>query len=430
MQYKAIIDIETDSIKNGEVSQIWCINIRDITTNKSQTFVNREKFFGMKKSWKYFEDIPEHIANIDVLIGHNLIGFDVKVMNEILGFNFKRLVLVDTMLLANQMFSSSVMAEFDRNRIGHLEDKPYKIMSNSLEAWSHRLSNGEKSGLKGFFNNYDLVTDDEFDSKHIYKCVDYMEQDTKVTLNLYKFLLKNDKFPSQKALYRESRMAQIAIDIQAHGIYIDEVKSMKLRIKLNNEIMMRSDAVQEHMPKVVKTFKPKSTKREVVCKKGWKDDAISKREYDEANTFSNLYPFYFPYPLTKTGNIKWTGLSKLAFFTELHRFVKVHWVFETSEPNMGSTKQLGSYLESIGWNHRAYTAKGSPKTDIRSLRGLKLGSELFPLLKAKKASSMLKSIEDKWTHSTWEVRQLEHKAIKKQDAQTANLDDIESPDWF
>ena len=81
-----VFDIETDDVK---ATKIWCICCIDIDTNQEYSFTpdNLEAGYELLKS-------------ADKLIGHNIIGFDVPVIEQLVGVSLWDKKLVDTLVLS------------------------------------------------------------------------------------------------------------------------------------------------------------------------------------------------------------------------------------------------------------------------------------------------------------------------------------------
>ena len=102
-----VFDIETDDLK---ATKIWCIVAMDINTDKVYSFKPNQIDEGIKL-----------LKSADTLIGHNIIGFDIPIINKLKGVNlFKVKSIIDTLALS-RLFN------------------PVREGGHSLESWGFKL---------------------------------------------------------------------------------------------------------------------------------------------------------------------------------------------------------------------------------------------------------------------------------------------------
>ena len=77
-----VFDIETDDVK---ATKVWCICTLDVDTGEEKTF-----------TYENLDEGVEHLEGADKLIGHNIIGFDVPVLEKLTGAKLSGKNLVDT----------------------------------------------------------------------------------------------------------------------------------------------------------------------------------------------------------------------------------------------------------------------------------------------------------------------------------------------
>ena len=83
-----VVDIETDSL---QANKIWVVVTRDTKTNEIRSFREPVGF-------------TNYIRDYDTFIGHNVLSFDVPVLNRLWGTHIKLSQIVDTMILS-QLFN-------------------------------------------------------------------------------------------------------------------------------------------------------------------------------------------------------------------------------------------------------------------------------------------------------------------------------------
>lgn len=107
---KRVFDIEANGIEN--VTQVWCYC--------SQNVEDKEDVFTTDITHKDMaEEIEQELLATDLLIGHNIIRYDLPVLEEVLGITYKGAIF-DT-LLASQLLN------------------PDRLGGHSLAAWAKRL---------------------------------------------------------------------------------------------------------------------------------------------------------------------------------------------------------------------------------------------------------------------------------------------------
>ncbi|OUV27050.1 MAG: hypothetical protein CBC48_14690 [bacterium TMED88] len=116
------------------------------------------------------------LRRADVLIGHNIIGYDIPLIKEAYDFDYKGQV-IDTLVLSRLFYPHIV----DRDNVRRPLGMPQKLYGrHSLEAWGYRLK-----CFKGDFGKHEAAWD-------IYtpEMLDYCIQDTEVTVKLYELMLR------------------------------------------------------------------------------------------------------------------------------------------------------------------------------------------------------------------------------------------------
>ena len=80
---KVILDIETDGLKPKKV---WVVVTKDLDTKEVLTLRNPTH-----------ETLKEFLGGVTHIIGHNIIAFDVPVLDRLLGFDSASVRLTDTL---------------------------------------------------------------------------------------------------------------------------------------------------------------------------------------------------------------------------------------------------------------------------------------------------------------------------------------------
>ena len=168
MQTQLLFDLEsTGLLRRG--SRIHCIVARDQADNSTHVFDHqpeRSIIQGVKM-----------LEHADVLIGHNIIGYDVPLLKEQFPDFAPQGELLDTLVMSRLFYPHIADRDYERRPIG----MPQRLYGrHSLEAWGYRLK-----CFKGDFGKHDGNW-----AEYTPEMLDYCIQDTEVTLKLYALLLR------------------------------------------------------------------------------------------------------------------------------------------------------------------------------------------------------------------------------------------------
>lgn len=250
---KVAFDIETDGLNP---SRIHCIAAHVIGQDVSEFWTpDRVKYF---PAW-----LVE--INAEVLVGHNIIGFDLPVLGKLLGFEWWGEV-EDTLVMSRL-------------------DNPSREGGHSLASWGTRLN-----FPKGDYDDWSMYTEE---------MGEYCKQDVKVLVKLYK--LMTGKGMSKVALEMEHKIAQITHKQTQNGWKFDLRKATHLLAAIKEEMFIAEDEVR-------KVFKPLPVwiplnHPGLKCKN--KDGTISKRyqaQLDKGAYYKDCEWGYDTYPEFNLGS--------------------------------------------------------------------------------------------------------------------------------
>lgn len=215
-----VFDLECDSLY-PKVTQTFCVVAYDI--NRKQTFS-----YGPDG----INDALKHLAQADVLIGHNIIFYDLPVLKKLYGFEFNGQV-IDTLVCTRLIWPKEKL--FDLDSEIYSDKVPGNLKgSASLKAWGYRLSD-HKIEFKDFSH---FSTD----------MLEYCRQDVAVTTKLFK-LIQAETYP-QSALKLEHEFAQ-AINRQIiSGIPFDIDQCLDLVDVLRGKQKILEDQLKKEFPPI------------------------------------------------------------------------------------------------------------------------------------------------------------------------------------
>jgi hypothetical protein len=158
-----IFDIETNGLYH-DLTCIHCVGIHDVEAGETMVFNDTGKAQPITKGIQMLEDA-------DVIIGHNVIGFDIPAIQKIYPWFSPTGLVMDTLLLSRLYHTNLLGIDKARN----WKQMPMQLYGrHSLEAHGYRL--GEYKGDFGKTADWSEWSQD---------MQDYMLQDVNVTRKLW-----------------------------------------------------------------------------------------------------------------------------------------------------------------------------------------------------------------------------------------------------
>lgn len=209
---KIVIDIETDST----ASKIWCAVTKDLNTKEV-------------KVWKQATELREYLSPRSLIIGHNIIGFDLPVLRKHWNIETGHHQLADTLVMSRLL-------------------NPVREGGHSLKAWGLRL--GE---YKDEFKDFDGGLTDEM--------LSYCKQDVEVTESLY-LRCSTDLLDWSDALDMEYQVSLILKEQEDKGFKLDVKKAMGLLANWRKRLHEIEEELQEvFQPIVTRRYSEKTGNR-------------------------------------------------------------------------------------------------------------------------------------------------------------------------
>ena len=246
-----VFDLESDGLYD-KVTKVHCIVVYDI--NRKQTFS-----YGPDR----IADALAHLATADVLIGHNILFYDIPVLQKLHSFASKARI-IDTLICTRLVWPKEVLYDLDTEQYPQV---PKNLRgSASLKAWGWRLAD-HKISFKDF-------------SEYSQEMLDYCVQDVVVTTKLWEHITKQN-YP-EPALKLEHDFA-LAINRQIRaGVPFDVDAALDLVDGLRTKQEELENKLKEIFPPIKHTswFTPKvnNTKRGYI-----KGVPFEKVRYEEFN---------------------------------------------------------------------------------------------------------------------------------------------------
>jgi len=280
-----------------QLNKVWCIVAID-ENNKQYLFRPHQIKEGI-----------ELLKSADTLIGHNIIGFDLIVLQKWYGINlYEHCKIMDTLVLS-------------------LLFNPIREKGHGLKAW------GEKLGYpKGEHTDFDKFSEE---------MLEYCIRDTKIVRELSAALKKESAGFSKQSIFLEHETRRVICNQIENGFAFDYKKASILLASLTQ----RKAEVEEE---VKKTFKAKETEHIILITH--KENKLKDGSYSK-----NMGYDHFDKKRTHLSEEE-KELVKSGCVTSFKRK-------EITEFNLGSRKQIGEYLIEFGWKPNKFTPAGQPIVD-------------------------------------------------------------------
>jgi len=203
MSSKIVFDIEADGLNP---TQVWCVCAKHIGDNEVYTFTDKDIF-------------NEFLSNVSQVVGHNIIGYDIPVLERLWGSDFSNIKVVDTLVMSRL-------------------SEPSKLGGHSLKKWGEYLK-----FPKDTYDDWSRLTPE---------MVEYCKQDVRVTQAVYNMVLKDLNGFSDVAVELEHEVIGILNKQQLNGWLVNEREANLLHSEL-------CEKKQGLIDKVHETFKPLAT---------------------------------------------------------------------------------------------------------------------------------------------------------------------------
>ena len=229
---KVVFDIETTMTAD----KIWCIVCK-----------HGDTYYQFKED--RLHRFAELIKQTEEVIGHNIIGFDIPVVNTIFGYDvFANCKVTDTLVLSRLL-------------------NPMIEGGHSLKNWGTKLGQN-----KIHFEQFDYFSED---------MLTYCRNDVELTERLYKFLINKTK-DFGLSIELEHKVAQIIQKQHERGFKINVVEAYELQSKFQEDMNDLTTKVRQTFPplKIEEEFIPKSNNKARGYVKGVPFTKVKYKEFN------------------------------------------------------------------------------------------------------------------------------------------------------
>ena len=237
-----VFDIESNGLKPDK---IWCIVAKPV----GEPVVS----FGPTR----IKEGINYLESADVLVGHNILGFDIPVIEKLYDVKLNHKSIRDTLVMS-RLFN------------------PVRENGHSLKTWGYVVGMPKAQQPEDWDSyNTDMLK--------------YCQQDVILNERVYKKLLVEGEGFSEEAINLEHSVAPILKEQEDNGFEFNEKEALLLVASLKERMFEVEKEVQ-------KVFKPKMVDVKLVTPKLKKDGTLSKSglteyEYEEIKATNFMNPF-------------------------------------------------------------------------------------------------------------------------------------------
>ena len=330
---KIIYDIETNGLVDT-VSNIWIAVTKNIETNEMITFSDYDP------NSKPLNELIPYLNKAEVLIGHNIIGYDNVVLHKLLNWKPSNIKFIDTMILSQ--------------------------MNNYKREGKHSLGNFGKilNDAKGDFKEFD---------KYSEAMKTYAIQDVNLNHKVYNYVVKEaHELILNRPTYKRALQTEHAIA---------ELCSEQVKNKWNFDLLLAKkhyDYLTVEMKKIEDKVNPTLKPRKVFI-----DKEPKTAKYIRNGNFSSVTCRMLSQFLGQ--EIQAHEINKWNSNDTFQRY-------EMIPADLGNMEQVRGMLLDSGWKPTQFTPKGEPKITQDSIHTIQgdLGKQVLHYYSLRSRHSVLK----------------------------------------
>ena len=235
---KYILDLESDGLI-PQMTKIHCIVLKNIDTGEVISCADQPGYPSLETALDY-------ISEADLLVGHNIIKFDIPALKKI----YSGLALKPTCQFYDTLISSRLfwpeLEPVDRSRWSHIEAK--YLGRHSLAAWGERLGVAKIKFTENAKKDPAVVN---VWAEWSAQMQVYCEGDVEVSDALYKYMLSQN--PDPRSLELEHEFAIVMSKQEQFGFPFNEKAAFALVNTLKAERSEIDEQLQEVFPPIVES---------------------------------------------------------------------------------------------------------------------------------------------------------------------------------
>nr|WP_319513383.1 DNA polymerase [uncultured Cohaesibacter sp.] len=347
-----VFDIETNGLLD-QLDRVHCLVLYDLDAGELLSYRND----GHPDNLKRLREGVALLENAELIIGHNIINFDIPALKKVYPDFKTNAVVRDTLVLSRVLYPDIKDADFrfeeKRKKKGRDWIPKYLFGRHSLESWGYRL--GEYKGdFKGPWDTWTQVMQD------------YCDQDVRVNTKIWnKFLKKLEEWgysedevvlrdPAVKRdfIQLEHDVARIITRQEHYGFYFDQSKARTLHSVLLERLRELEGQLHKVFAPWLRNKGRITVKTDRKVKRTDLDIEVTVRRFSD-KTGKELKPYVGPIRESYTAGSVYCKIAMEPF-------------------NPGSRQDIADRLIKLrGWKPKEYTADGHPKVSEDVLASLK-----------------------------------------------------------
>jgi DNA polymerase I-like protein with 3'-5' exonuclease and polymerase domains len=210
-------DVETDALNPREVTTIHCCAIH----SKTQTQLHKDP-----KKWL------EILENAEVLVGHNIIQYDIPAIQQVYPSFKPKGKVIDTLILCRMLYPNILDLDFEKKR----PDMPIQMYGrHSLEAYGYRLGYSKQ--------HTDLTDFSKLTPELAERCISDVELNVKLWHRLQP---KAESIPC--AVDLEMRFASLIALQERSGFAFDVQGALELEAEINGQLNTLNERLRQRFP--------------------------------------------------------------------------------------------------------------------------------------------------------------------------------------
>lgn len=336
-----IFDIETDGLLD-QVTKVHSLVLRDIDTGEVYSFADHRPYDRIQGGLMLLE-------NAKLLVGHNVIKFDVPVLEKLYNLKLDPSKIEDTLVLARLFYPDTKTWDTRLKNEGNLPGRLWG--SQGLEAWGYRLGMN-----KGDYAKECKEAGIDPWAQWSVAMQEYCEQDTQTNLALYQLIqqrIQKIEEPKPVGEEPESTSRSIALEhatawlcakMERNGFPFKEAEAGKLYghlVQRRQDLEAELQAIFPPWWESVKEISVTKTRNEKMPEEF---GTVTERRFSE-KTGKELKPYIGPPKVNFEEGATYTKVSRVTF-------------------NPGSRHHIANRLKAYhGWEPTEWTQSGEPKVD-------------------------------------------------------------------
>lgn len=302
-----VLDIEANGLLDT-ITKIWCFVFRTLDGKTVTAFGPNE-----------LDEAVKFLKSCDVIIGHNLISYDMPAIKKILGFEYKGTV-VDTLIMSRMLNTKRLLPPHAKNR---------RAGPHGLYAW----------GVRCGVDKPEIDEWDEWTPEILHRC----KEDTLINVKAYHMLMEEAQGGNWVAPFKMTfTLFQYLAKQEAYGWKVDKPYMEWCIQQLDRRVARIDKAVFPKLPLILEILETKKD-----GEYGW-----VKRPFLKSG---KLNQYMAPYAERVGADEDWLGSISGPFSRITFRKVDLNSNDETK------TFLLGAGWEPLEWNSNTEGERTSPK---------------------------------------------------------------------